>query len=129
MIETNKIINGDCVEVMTTMPENSVDLIVTSPPYGVGIEYDTFNDDLRIEDYKEFSKKWLTQVFRVLKDDGLLCFGEWNRNSLNLILFAGIFALVFKPKTYWEAQLEEHGFTVTKIEDVAGFVDFYCKKK
>ena len=70
MIETNKIINGDCVEVMATMPENSIDLIVTSPPYGVGIEYDTFDDDLRIEDYKEFSKKWLTQAFRVLKDDG-----------------------------------------------------------
>ena len=70
MIETNKIINGDCVEVMATMPENSIDLIVTSPPYGVGIEYDTFDDDLIIEDYKEFSKKWLTQAFRVLKDDG-----------------------------------------------------------
>ena len=69
-METNKIINGDCVEVMATMPENSIDLIVTSPPYGVGIEYDTFDDDLIIEDYKEFSKKWLTQAFRVLKDDG-----------------------------------------------------------
>ena len=37
MIETGKIINGDCVEVMKTLPEGSVDLIVTSPPYGVGI--------------------------------------------------------------------------------------------
>ena len=34
----NKIIIGDCIEVMKTMPESTVDLIVTSPPYGVGIE-------------------------------------------------------------------------------------------
>ena len=40
MIETGKIINGDCIEVMKTLPEGSVDLICTSPPYGVGIAYD-----------------------------------------------------------------------------------------
>ena len=69
-METNKIINGNCIEVMATMPENSIDLIVTSPPYGVGIEYDSFNDDLNIEEYKEFSTKWLTEAYRVLKTDG-----------------------------------------------------------
>ena len=68
----NKIINGDCVEVMKTFPEKSIDLIVTSPPYGVGIDYDSFQDDLNFEEYKEFSKKWLTEAFRVLKDDGRL---------------------------------------------------------
>ena len=40
MIETGKIINGDCVEVMKTLPEGCIDLVVTSPPYGVGIAYD-----------------------------------------------------------------------------------------
>jgi site-specific DNA-methyltransferase (adenine-specific) len=65
-----KITQGDCVEVMKTLPEKSIDLIVTSPPYGVGIEYDVHDDDVQFEDYKEFSKKWLTQAFRLLKDDG-----------------------------------------------------------
>jgi site-specific DNA-methyltransferase (adenine-specific) len=66
----NKIINGDCIEVMKTMPESTIDLIVTSPPYGVGIEYDTHNDDVDFEEYKIFSKDWLTEAYRVLKDDG-----------------------------------------------------------
>jgi len=66
----NNVINGDCREVMAKMPENSIDLIVTSPPYGVGIEYDSFNDDLNIEEYKEFSKQWLSEAYRVLKPDG-----------------------------------------------------------
>jgi site-specific DNA-methyltransferase (adenine-specific) len=65
-----KIINGDCIEVMKEIPEGSVDLIVTSPPYGVGIDYDTHDDDVEFEEYKVFSKNWLTQSFKVLKDDG-----------------------------------------------------------
>lgn len=72
MIENfiGKIINGDCAEVMKEMPESSIDLIVTSPPYGVGINYDTHNDDVEFDDYKVFSKEWLTQSYRLLKDDG-----------------------------------------------------------
>lgn len=70
MIETNKIINGDCVEVMKTFPEGSIDFIVTSPPYGVGINYDVHDDDMLIDEYLEFTEKWLTESFRVLKEDG-----------------------------------------------------------
>lgn len=65
-----KVINGNCVEVMKEMSEGSIDLIVTSPPYGVGIDYDTHDDDVEFEDYKVFSRDWLTESFRLLKDDG-----------------------------------------------------------
>jgi len=68
----NKITNGDCREVMREMPANSIDLMVTSPPYGVGIAYDSFDDDMNFETYKEFSREWLTEAFRVLKPDGRL---------------------------------------------------------
>jgi site-specific DNA-methyltransferase (adenine-specific) len=67
---TGTIINGDCIEVMKTISESSVDLVVTSCPYGVGIEYDVHDDDVEFEEYKVFSKKWLTEVYRLLKDDG-----------------------------------------------------------
>ena len=70
MIETGKIINGDCIEVMKTLPEGCVDLLVTSPPYNVGINYDTHIDTLDMDVYWEWTKEWLTQVYRVLKDDG-----------------------------------------------------------
>ena len=52
------------------MEEGSIDLIVTSPPYGVGIDYDSWDDDKYFEEYKVFAKDWLTQAYRVLKDDG-----------------------------------------------------------
>jgi site-specific DNA-methyltransferase (adenine-specific) len=70
MIETGKIINGDCIEVMKTLPDGSVDLIVTSPPYGVGIAYDTHDDDVEFDEYLVFAKEWLTEAYNLLKDDG-----------------------------------------------------------
>jgi len=65
-----KVINGDCIEVMASMPEGSVDLIVTSPPYGVGIVYDVHQDDMVWDEYVKFTHSWMEQAYRVLKDDG-----------------------------------------------------------
>jgi site-specific DNA-methyltransferase (adenine-specific) len=70
MIETGKIINGDCIEEMNKLPESSVDLIVTSPPYNVGIDYDSHDDRMSMEDYWQFTKEWLSAAFHTLKDDG-----------------------------------------------------------
>lgn len=69
----NQIIVGDCVEVMSKLPENSIDLIVTSPPYSVGINYDTYNDNTNITEYLSFSEKWLNESYKILKDDGRIC--------------------------------------------------------
>lgn len=68
--ELSQIINGDCVEVMSKLPENSIHLIVTSPPYNCNINYDTHIDNLQMSDYWDWTEKWLTQALRVLRDDG-----------------------------------------------------------
>ena len=75
MIENyiNKVITGDCVEVMSKLPENSIDLVVTSPPYSVGINYDTYNDNTTIDQYLDFSEQWLKASYRIMKDDGRIC--------------------------------------------------------
>lgn len=65
-----KITNGDCVEVMGKLPDNSINLVVTSCPYSVNINYDVYDDNTTIEQYLEFTEKWLTQAYRILKDDG-----------------------------------------------------------
>jgi site-specific DNA-methyltransferase (adenine-specific) len=70
MNKIKTIINGDCIEVMKTLDEGSVDLIVTSPPYGVGIDYDVHDDDMVWEQYVKFTYSWMEQAYRVLKDDG-----------------------------------------------------------
>jgi len=70
MIETQKVINGDCIKEMSKFPENSIDLVVTSPPYNVGIEYDSHNDRMSMDEYWEFTKQWLSESYRTLKVGG-----------------------------------------------------------
>ena len=69
-METNKIITGNCIDVMSSMPEGSVDLVLCSPPYNAGIKYDTYDDTISMESYWNFTIEWLSAAFRVLKDDG-----------------------------------------------------------
>ena len=70
MIETGKIINGDCVEVMKSLPDGCIDLLVTSPPYNVNVSYDVYDDGRSMDDYWEFTRQWLSESLRILKDDG-----------------------------------------------------------
>ncbi len=67
-----KIIHDD---FLTTdlIEENSVDLIVTSPPYNVDIHYNSFQDDIPYEKYLEFTEKWLKKAYQLLKSDGRMC--------------------------------------------------------
>jgi len=70
--EKLKIINDD---VITTneIAENSIDLVVTSPPYNVDIRYNSHDDSLSYTKYLKFSKKWMDRCFEWLKRDGRFC--------------------------------------------------------
>ena len=69
-MKTNIIHNQDCVTGMLALPKGSVDVVVTSPPYNLDIQYGTYKDDLPRDNYL----KWLHDVFSAvkhcLKDDG-----------------------------------------------------------
>ena len=76
----NRFYHDDHIEiinksVLTTraVKRESVDLIVTSPPYNVDIDYNSNDDALSYEDYLIFSKKWFTRCYNWLKSDGRFC--------------------------------------------------------
>jgi len=53
--------------------KESIDLIVTSPPYNVGIKYNTHDDTISYQEYLSFTKRWLTKSYQILKEDGRFC--------------------------------------------------------
>jgi site-specific DNA-methyltransferase (adenine-specific) len=73
---------------------------VTSPPYNVNITYDVHKDDLPMDEYYEWTKDWLKEAFRVLKDDGRIAVNV--PNELNVqerggrILFVAEFWMMMK---------------------------------
>lgn len=64
--------HGDCIAGMKNLPEESIDLVVTSPPYNLGINYSEYRDDLDRDAYLKWSQQWVTGVKRLLKPDGAL---------------------------------------------------------
>ena len=64
-MEINKIIKGDCLEVMKKMPDNSVNLIWTDPPYNVGKNYKKSNDNLKDKEYLNWMKEVILELKRV----------------------------------------------------------------
>lgn len=61
---------GDVFDCFKYIEDESVDLIFTSPPYNVGIEYDNWNDKLSYREYLNFIKNFIKESYRVLKNDG-----------------------------------------------------------
>jgi len=62
-------------DILTTdvIENKSIDLIVTSPPYNVGIEYADYKDNIPYEEYLIFTRKWLAKCYDLVKNDGRLC--------------------------------------------------------
>jgi len=66
----NKIHCGNAIDILKTFANESIDCVITSPPYNVGIKYDSWNDELTVEQYYSFMTTIFTELFRVLKKDG-----------------------------------------------------------
>jgi site-specific DNA-methyltransferase (adenine-specific) len=67
-----RIYNADILKT-DAIENESMDLIVTSPPYDVDIKYQNYDDNLPYDQYLEFTRKWLSKIHGLAKPDGRLC--------------------------------------------------------
>jgi site-specific DNA-methyltransferase (adenine-specific) len=67
-----KLHHADCVTGMAQMAKQSVDVVVTSPPYNLGIKYNKFADDQSRDEYLEWCRAWTRGLRRVIAEDGSL---------------------------------------------------------
>jgi site-specific DNA-methyltransferase (adenine-specific) len=81
----NKVICGDCLEVMKDIPDKSVDCIVTSPPYWKGFAYEAYFNSYK--QYLDWSKLWLKECKRVLKQNGTLYLNVINDSEITIRAF------------------------------------------
>ena len=86
LLPLNQILHGDCIEVLKSLPENSVDLIFADPPYNLQLQKDLYRPNMtkvdavndgwdKFDDFKtydEFTSNWLSASRRVLKDTGTI---------------------------------------------------------
>jgi site-specific DNA-methyltransferase (adenine-specific) len=79
--DKNKIIQGDCLEVMKDIPDKSIDMVITSPPYNVDLgnnkyhksPYDLYNDNKNHKDYIDWLEEIFKLIYKKLKSGGRVC--------------------------------------------------------
>jgi len=96
------LILGDCLEVMEKMESNSVDCIVTSPPYNkkglsgkskpgnqiwkkYNIDYESYGDDMTEENYEAWMVNILNEMMRIIKTNGSIFFNHKPRRHKNKV--------------------------------------------
>ncbi|MEP6782121.1 MAG: site-specific DNA-methyltransferase [Acidobacteriota bacterium] len=67
-----RFFHGDVVEILKSFPAASIDTIVTSPPYNLGIRYRSYDDGRPRSEYLEWTGQWITAARRAMAADGSL---------------------------------------------------------
>jgi len=65
------LFNGDCILLLNSMPDESVDLVITSPPYCIGKEYENAKDDINV--FKKRHEEIFDHLYRIVKPGGSIC--------------------------------------------------------
>ena len=108
-----KLIHGDCLEVMKDIPDGSIDLIVTSPPYNIGnmksnmIKYGTYaGNNMKESEYQAWQIEFLNECYRVLKDTGSMFYNHKVRIKKGIALHPLEFILksefILKQEIVWD---------------------------
>lgn len=125
MIELNKIYNEDCLDTMKRMPDNFIDLIVTSPPYNINLrikgneytkrskketgpcnKYDNFSDNLDIDKYYQFQEMVISEMIRVSKQSFyIIQIVTGNKEAVFKLL--GRFSKEIKELIIWDKKISE----------------------
>ncbi len=125
-IKTNQILQGDCIEEMKKLPENSIDAIITDPPYGLefmGKEWDKFKEGKNIaggttgKDTPFGRSKPLNSVYQYTNEQKLTMqyfFEEWATQCLRVLKPGGFLLSLGGTRTYHRlvCGIEDAGFEI-----------------
>jgi len=113
-LEFNKIYNMDCIEGMKFIPNDSIDIVITDPPFAIDFKAKRSNyhrtqsrvlegyNEIPKNKYYEFTLQWMREVYRILKESGsMYVFSGWNNlkdilNALDEIGFITINHIIWK---------------------------------
>jgi site-specific DNA-methyltransferase (adenine-specific) len=92
MESDERLVVGDCVPLLKAVPDASVDLAFSDPPFNIGFEYDLYEDKKKVDDYLGWCREWLSEVKRVLTPTGTfwLAIGDAFASELDLLCRRGL---------------------------------------
>lgn len=124
----NTIYNEDCLEGIEKIKNDSIDLIVTDPPYCLGKDYGNDSDKKSPEEYLEWTYRWIDAVIPKLKKTGsFYVFLSWQYSP-------EIFSYLKKKMTMineiiWDRKVPSMGGSTRKFTSVHDNIGFFAKSK
>jgi len=125
MATKHQIIRGDCVKKLKNISDESVDLIVTDPPFNIGKKYGKYKDNLKKHEYIDWCKSWLKECARILRDGGALYVFNYPENNAYLLPFLDEL-LTFKRWMTWHYPVNT-GMSPTNFTRSQHSILFYIK--
>jgi len=118
-IETfkNKIFNKDCVELLKDLPSESVDALITDPPYMGVVSDDWDNQWKTIDEYLDWCETWISESRRVLKKSGSFYIYGWSYQLSRLIPIFEKYGFSFKQDiVIWKGMKSAAGRISNKLK-------------
>ena len=97
----NKIICGDCIEVLGKVHKPFADLIFADPPFNIGYKYDKYNDKVKSKNYIAWTKDWMTVCKKVLKPAGSFYIAIGDEYAANVKVIADELGLFMRNWVIW----------------------------
>ena len=89
-----RLLGEDCIDGMRKrLKPESIDVVVTSPPYNIGVKYGTYDDRIPRKDYLDWLGQWAAAVKQVLKDDGSLFLNIGSKPTDPVVPFEVLYAI------------------------------------
>jgi DNA modification methylase len=97
----NKIVCGDCIEILSKVREPFADLIFADPPFNIGYKYDKYYDKVKSKNYIAWTKDWMTACRGVLKPHGSFYIAIGDDYAANVRLIADELELPMRNWLIW----------------------------
>jgi site-specific DNA-methyltransferase (adenine-specific) len=116
----------DCVEGMQRLPDESIDLIIADPPYGLDKDFGNDSDKIRGEEYLNFTRKWTDVAIKKLKPNGsFYIFLTWQYSPEVFSLLKK--KLIMLNEIIWDRKVPSMGGGTIRYSSVHDNVGFFAK--
>jgi DNA modification methylase len=97
----NKIICGDCIEVLSGVKEPFAELIFADPPFNIGYKYDKYHDKVEKNNYVEWTRDWMAACKKVLKPSGSFYIAIGDEHAADVKIIADELKLELRNWIIW----------------------------
>ena len=124
----DQVFNEDALSGLDRIPDGSIDLILTDPPYGLGKDYGNDSDKQASAEYLAWTEKWITAALPKLKSTGsLYIFLTWRYSPEIFVMLKQ--RMTMMNEIIWDRRVPSMGGSVRSFTSVHDTIGFFAKEK